>query len=228
MIGIYLISGIFLLVSWLVSAQLRSRFREYSSIFLRSGMSGREIAEKMLHDYGIYDVRVISVEGELTDHYHPGEKTVNLSPAVYNGRHVAAAAVAAHEVGHAVQHAKAYSWLQMRSALVPFISVSSRYMQWIILIGIIMLQVSIIPLAIGVGLFALTTIFSLITLPVEFDATRRGLAWLNSSRITMGEEHEKAKNALWWAASTYVVAALGSIAALLYYAMLLMGGRRNE
>lgn len=228
MIGIYLISGIFLLVSWLVSAQLRSRFREYSSIFLRSGMSGREIAEKMLHDYGIYDVRVISVEGELTDHYHPGEKTVNLSPAVYNGRHVAAAAVAAHEVGHAVQHAKAYSWLQMRSALVPFISVSSRYMQWIILIGIIMLQVSIIPLAIGVGLFALTTIFSLITLPVEFDATRRGLAWLNSSHITMGEEHEKAKNALWWAASTYVVAALGSIAALLYYAMLLMGGRRNE
>lgn len=228
MAGIYFISFVFLLISWLVSAQLRSRFREYSSIYLRSGMSGKEIAEKMLRDNDIYDVRVVSVEGELTDHYHPGEKTVNLSPEVYNGRHVAAAAVAAHEVGHAVQHAHAYAWLQMRSALVPFISVSSRYMQWIILIGIILLQVSIIPLAIGVGLFALTTLFSLITLPVEFDATRRGLAWLNASHITVGEEHEKAKNALWWAASTYVVAALGSIAALLYYAMLLMGGRRNN
>lgn len=228
MAGIYFISFVFLLISWLVSAQLRSRFREYSSIYLRSGMSGKEIAEKMLRDNDIYDVRVVSVEGELTDHYHPGEKTVNLSPEVYNGRHVAAAAVAAHEVGHAVQHAHAYAWLQMRSALVPFISVSSRYMQWIILIGIILLQVSIIPLAIGVGLFALTTLFSLITLPVEFDATRRGLVWLNASHITVGEEHEKAKNALWWAASTYVVAALGSIAALLYYAMLLMGGRRNN
>ena len=226
--GIYLISIIFLLLSWAVSAQLRSRFREYSSIPLRSGMSGKEVAEKMLRDNGIYDVRVVSVEGELTDHYHPTEKTVNLSPAVYNGRHVAAAAVAAHEVGHAVQHAQAYAWLQMRSAIVPFVSVSSRYLQWIILIGILLLQVSILPLAIGVGLFALTTIFSLITLPVEFDATRRGLAWLNASRITMGEEHEKAQSALRWAASTYVIAALGSIASLLYYAMLLMGARRND
>jgi uncharacterized protein len=228
MAGIYLISIIFLLLSWAVSAQLRSRFREYSAIPLRSGMSGKEVAEKMLRDYGIYDVKVVSVPGELTDHYHPTEKTVNLSPAVYEGHSVAAAAVAAHEVGHAVQHAQAYAWLQMRSTLVPVISVSSRYLQWIILAGILLLQVTLLPLAIGVGLFALVTLFSLITLPVEFDATRRGLAWLNASRITMGVEHEKAKNALWWAAMTYVVAALGSIASLLYYAMLLFGSSRDD
>jgi uncharacterized protein len=226
--GIYLIFIVFMLISWLVSMRLKSRFKEYSSIPLRSGMSGKEIAEKMLRDNDIYDVKVMSVEGQLTDHYNPANRTVNLSPEVYNGRHVAAAAVAAHEVGHAVQHAHAYAWLQMRSVLVPVVSVSSNLMQWIILAGILLVQVSIVPLAIGVGLFALTTLFSLITLPVEFDATRRGLAWLNSSRLTMGEEHDKAANALKWAATTYVVAALGSIATLLYYVMMLMGARSDD
>lgn len=226
--GIYIIAIIFMLISWIVGNQLKARFREYSEIPLRSGMSGKEVAEKMLRDYGIYDVKVISVEGQLTDHYHPADKTVNLSPEVYNGRHVAAAAVAAHECGHAVQHAQAYSWLQLRSALVPVVSVSSQYMSWIILAGIFLIQTSIIPLAIGVGLFALTTLFSLITLPVEFDATRRGLAWLNSTTITVGMEHEKAANALRWAATTYVVAAIGSIATLMYYVMLLLGARRDD
>lgn len=226
--GIYIIAIIFMLISWLVGSQLKARFREYSEIPLRSGMSGKEVAEKMLRDNGIYDVKVLSVEGELTDHYNPATKTVNLSPEVYNGRHVASAAVAAHECGHAVQHAQAYAWLQLRSTLVPIVSVSSQLLSWIILAGILLIQVSIIPLAIGVGLFALTTLFSLITLPVEFDATRRGLAWLNATRLTMGVEHEKATSALRWAATTYVVAALGSIATLMYYVMLLLGARRDE
>lgn len=226
--GIYLIFGFFMLISWLVSSRLRSRFKEYQEIHLRSGMSGKEIAEKMLRDHGIFDVRVTSVEGELTDHYNPVNKTVNLSAAVYNGRNVAAAAVAAHECGHAVQHATSYGWLQMRSTLVPIVNVSSRFMQWILLIGIILVQSTPVPLAIGVGLFALTTLFSLITLPVEFDATARGLRWLNSTTITVGVEHEKAQNALRWAATTYVVAALSSLATLFYYVMMLIGAQRRN
>ena len=181
----------------------------------------------MLADHGINDVRVISTPGQLTDHYNPADKTVNLSEGVYASRSVAAAAVAAHECGHAVQHATAYSMLKFRSAMVPALSVASRYMQWIIIIGIFMLQTTMIPLAIGVGLFALTTLFSFITLPVEFDASRRALAWVDSRGIVTTQEHGMAKDALKWAALTYVVAALGSLATLLWYAMILFGGRRD-
>jgi Zn-dependent membrane protease YugP len=190
-------------------------------------MNGREIAEKMLHDNGIYDVKVISVEGFLSDHYNPLEKTVNLSPEVYNTRSVAAAAVAAHECGHAVQHARAYAWLNMRSALVPVVQFSSNIIQWILLAGVLLLQTFPALLMIGIGLFALTTLFSLITLPVEFDASRRALKWMDSTGLTYGEEHDQAKDALNWAAMTYVVAAIGSVATLLYYVSLL-SGRRDD
>jgi Zn-dependent membrane protease YugP len=182
----------------------------------------------MLNQNGIYDVRVVSVEGMLTDHYNPEEKTVNLSADVYYGRSVAAAAVASHECGHAVQHKVAYAPLKLRSAMVPALSFSSRYMQWILLGGILLLQTTPIPLAIGVGLFALTTLFSFITLPVEFDASRRALAWIQTNNVVNEREYGFAKDALWWAAMTYVVAALGSLATLLYYASILMGGRRSD
>jgi Zn-dependent membrane protease YugP len=225
MAGAYLIGILFLIISVAVSWRLKSKFKEYSQIGLASNLSGKEIAEKMLQDNGIYDVRVVSVEGSLTDHYNPADKTVNLSPEVYHGRSAAAAAVAAHECGHAVQHAKAYSMLKFRSALVPALSVTSRYMQWIILGGILLLNTTPIPLAIGVALFALTTLFSFVTLPVEFDASRRALAWIDRRGIVTSREHAMAKDALWWAAMTYVVAALGSLATLLYYASLLMGRR---
>jgi Zn-dependent membrane protease YugP len=225
MAGAYLIGILFLIISVAVSWRLKSKFKQYSQIGLASNLSGKEIAEKMLQDNGIYDVRVVSVEGSLTDHYNPADKTVNLSPEVYHGRSAAAAAVAAHECGHAVQHAKAYSMLKFRSALVPALSVTSRYMQWIILGGILLLNTTPIPLAIGVALFALTTLFSFITLPVEFDASRRALAWIDRRGIVTSREHAMAKDALWWAAMTYVVAALGSLATLLYYASLLMGRR---
>ena len=201
-----LIFGASALVQW----RLRSKFAQYSEIGLQNGMSGKEVAERMLADNGITDVRVISTEGQLTDHYNPADKTVNLSEGVYASRSVAAAAVAAHECGHAVQHATAYSMLKFRSAMVPALSVASRYMQWIIIIGIFMLQTTMIPLAIGVGLFALTTLFSFITLPVEFDASRRALVWMDSRGIATTQEHGMAKDALKWAALTYVVAALGS------------------
>lgn len=225
MIGIYLISILFFIISLAVSWRLKSKFNKYSQISIRSNLSGREIAERMLHDNGIYDVKVIHVEGQLTDHYNPADKTVNLSEEVYHGRNAAAAAVAAHECGHAVQHAKAYGFLKMRSALVPVVSVASNYMQWIILIGIFVMQATPVPLMIGVGLFAMTTIFSFITLPVEFDASRRALAWIDKNGIVTSQEHEMSKDALWWAAMTYVVAALGSLATLLYYISLLMGRR---
>lgn len=208
-----------------VSWKLKSKFNQYSQIPIRSGLSGKEIAEKMLADNGIYDVRVISVEGKLTDHYNPTDKTVNLSHEVYHGRNAAAAAVAAHECGHAVQHARAYAWLKMRSTLVPMVSVASNYMQWIILIGILVIQSTPVPLFIGVVLFGLTTLFSFITLPVEFDASRRALAWIDSRGIVTSQEHSMSKDALWWAAMTYVVAALGSLATLLYYVSLLLGRR---
>jgi len=226
--GIYVIMIIFMLASMGVSWKLKSKFKKYSEIGLRSGMSGREIAEMMLADNNITDVRVISTEGMLTDHYDPSNKTVNLSEGVYGSRSAAAAAVAAHECGHAVQHAKAYSMLKFRSAMVPALSVASRYMQWILLIGIFMMQTTLIPLGIGVALFALTTLFSFITLPVEFDASKRALAWMDTRGIVTPQEHAMAKDSLKWAAMTYVVAALGSLATLLYYGSLLLGGGRRD
>ncbi len=223
---ILIIFGVFMLLSWLVSNQLKTRFAKYSRMRLRSGLSGREIAEKMLRESGVENVRVISTPGKLTDHYNPLKRTVNLSPEVYNGRSVAAAAVAAHECGHAVQHARAYAFLQLRSALVPVISVSSRYMQWVLLIGILTVEAMPGILLAGIVMFAATTLFSFVTLPVEFDATKRALVWLTSTGMTVGEEYSNAKDALKWAALTYVVAALASLATLLYYIMIFMG-RRN-
>ncbi len=221
----YIIMIGFLLLSFIISWRFKSKFNEYSQQMLLNGLSGKEIAEKMLTDHGITDVKVISVEGSLTDHYNPADKTVNLSPDVYHGRSVAAAAVAAHECGHAVQHATAYSWLQFRSAMVPALSVSSRYMQWVLLGGILLLNTFPALLLIGIILFALTTVFSFVTLPVEFDASNRAIAWLETNNITQRNETETAKSALKWAASTYVIAALSSLATLVYYIMIFMGRR---
>lgn len=222
----WIIMGAIMLASWLVSNRLQSKFEKYSKVHLQNGMSGAEIAEKMLADHGIRDVRVISTPGRLTDHYNPADKTVNLSEAVYNQRNAAAAAVAAHECGHAVQHATAYSWLEMRSKLVPVVSVASNYIQWILLAGILMVNTFPQLLLIGILLFALTTVFSFITLPVEYDASNRALAWLDNKRMLTREEHAGATDALKWAARTYVVAAIGSLGTLLYYVMIYMG-RRN-
>lgn len=221
----YIIMIGLLILSFVISMRFKSKFKEYSEQMLHIGLSGKEIAEKMLRDHGITDVKVISVEGSLTDHYNPQDKTVNLSPDVYHGRSVAAAAVAAHECGHAVQHATAYSWLQFRSAMVPALSVSSRYMHWILLIGIITLNTFPTLLFIGIAMLALTTVFSFVTLPVEFDASNRAIAWLETNRITQTGETETAKSALKWAASTYVIAALSSLATLVYYIMIYMGRR---
>lgn len=219
-----LMGGI-MLASWLVSSRLKSKFELYSKLHLQNGMSGQEIAEKMLADHGIRDVRVISVAGQLTDHYNPADKTVNLSEAVFNQRNAAAAAVAAHECGHAVQHATAYSWLTMRSQLVPIVTIASTYMQWILLGGILMLNSFPQLLLIGIVIFAATTLFSIVTLPVEYDTSNRALAWLESKRMLTQQEQVGAKDALKWAARTYVVAALGSIATLLYYISIYMGRR---
>jgi uncharacterized protein len=212
-----ILAGAIMLASWLVSSTLKNKFEQYSKLHLQNGMSGKEIAEKMLADHGIRDVRVISVAGQLTDHYNPADKTVNLSEAVYNQRNAAAAAVAAHECGHAVQHATAYSWLAMRSSLVPVVNVASSYMQWILIAGILMLKSFPQLLLVGIVIFAATTLFSIITLPVEYDASNRALAWLENKRMLTQQEHAGAKDALKWAARTYVVAALGSIATLMYY-----------
>ena len=220
-----ILAGLIMLVSWLVSNRLKSKFELYSKLQLQNGMSGKEIAEKMLADHGIRDVRVISVEGQLTDHYNPGDKTVNLSEAVYNQRNAAAAAVAAHECGHAVQHATAYSWLEMRSKLVPVVSVASNYVQWILIGGILMINIFPQLLLLGIVIFAATTLFSVITLPVEYDASNRALAWLENKQMLNREEQAGAKDALKWAARTYVVAAIGSIATLLYYVMIYMNRR---
>lgn len=228
MAGAYLIGIIVMIASWLVSWRLKSKFNEYSQVGLSNGLSGAEIAQKMLNENGIYDVRVQSVEGMLTDHYNPQDKTVNLSADVYYGRSVAAAAVAAHECGHAVQHATAYGPLKFRSTMVPFLTIASSYMQWVILAGILLINTTIVPLAIGVALFAATTLFSFITLPVEFDASRRALAWIDSRGVVNQREYGFAKDALKWAALTYVVAAIGSLATLLYYVSILMGGRRSS
>ena len=222
---ILIIFGVFMLLSWMVSNKLKSRFAKYSRMPLRSGLTGRDIAEKMLRESGVDNVRIISTPGRLTDHYNPLNRTVNLSPEVYQGRSVAAAAVAAHECGHAVQHARAYAPLKMRSALVPVISVSSRYMQWVLLGGILMVETFPMLLLAGIIMFATTTLFSFVTLPVEFDATKRALNWLTDTGITVGEEYSSAKDALKWASLTYVVAALASLATLMYYIMIFMGRR---
>jgi Zn-dependent membrane protease YugP len=218
------------LVSFIVQWRFKSKFKEYSETALLSGLSGQQVAEKMLHDNGIYDVQVISVEGQLTDHYNPETKTVNLSPDVFYSRSVASAAVAAHECGHAVQHAAGYSWLSLRTLLVPVTNVASTLTQFTLFIGVMLLFFMHNPfvLAIGVVALAVVTLFSFITLPVEFDASNRALAWLNNNYTVMqtSAEHNQAKDALWWAAMTYVVAALGSLATLLYYASFLFN-RRN-
>lgn len=211
--------------SWFVSNRLQSKFEKYSKLRLQNGMSGAEIAEKMLADHGIRNVRVISTPGRLTDHYNPADKTVNLSEAVYNQRNAAAAAVAAHEVGHAVQHATAYSWLTMRSKLVPVVSVASRFVQWILLAGILMVNTFPELLLVGIVIFSMTTLFSVVTLPVEYDASNRALAWLENKRIVNQQELAGSKDALKWAARTYVVAAIGSIGTLLYYVMIYMNRR---
>jgi uncharacterized protein len=224
-IGIYLIGGLFALISWLVSNRLKNKFKHYSELSLRNGMTGRQIAEKMLADHGISDVQVVSVPGELTDHYNPANKTVNLSDVVFHEANAAAAAVAAHEVGHAVQHAQAYQWLTMRSKLVPVVNITSSFMQWVLLAGIIMVQQFPALLGIGILLFASTTLFSLITLPVEYDASNRALAWMESKGVVSREEHAGAKDALKWAARTYLVAALGSLATLLYYVNIFLRNR---
>ena len=215
-----LLVGLIMLFSWLVSNQLKNKFEKYSKLELNNGMSGAEIAEKMLADHGITDVTVISTPGRLTDHYNPADKTVNLSEAVYNQRNAAAAAVAAHECGHAVQHATAYSWLEFRSQLVPVVNIASNYVQWILIGGIFMMKSFPSLLLIGIVLFAATTLFSIITLPVEYDASNRALAWLENKNMLTSEEQAGAKDALKWAARTYVVAAIGSIATLLYYIMI--------
>jgi Zn-dependent membrane protease YugP len=211
-----------------VQWRLRSKFKEYGQMGLLSNLTGREVAAKMLRDNGIYDVQIISTDGSLTDHYDPTNKTVNLSADVYNERSVAATAVAAHECGHAVQHAQAYSFLKFRSAMVPALSSVSKVMPFILIAGIFMIRTSVIPLGIGIALFALTTLFSFITLPVEFDASRRALAWMDRSGVVTTQEHAGAKDALWWAAMTYVVAALSSLATLLYYVSIFMGGNRRD
>ena len=236
MSGYYLLIIATMLVSWLVSARLKSKFAYYSKVHLRNGMSGKEIAKKMLHDNGIYDVQVTSVPGQLTDHYNPANKTVNLSEAVYMQRNAASAAVAAHECGHAVQHAVGYSMLQLRSKLVPMVQISSTLSQFVLFAGIAIMIASksvqnpsgnTTVLAIGVLLFAVTTLFAFITLPVEYDASNRAMKWLKESGTVTSEEFVGVQDSLKWAARTYVVAALGSLAQLLYWANILFGNRRN-
>ncbi|WP_395046968.1 zinc metallopeptidase [Flavobacterium sp.] len=220
-----ILMGVIMLASWLVSSRLKSKFEYYSKLQLQNGMSGQEIAEKMLADNGIRDVKVISTPGQLTDHYNPTDKTVNLSEAVYNQRNAAAAAVASHECGHAVQHAVGYEWLTMRSKLVPVVNIASTYMQWILLAGILMVRTFPSLLLIGIVIFAATTIFSIVTLPVEYDASNRALAWLKNKNMLNPAEYAGAEDSLKWAARTYVVAALGSIATLLYYISIYMNRR---
>jgi uncharacterized protein len=227
MSGLFIIGGIFSLIGMVLSGRLKSKFQQYSQVGLRNNLSGREIAEQMLRHYGIHDVKVQLADGFLTDHYNPADKTVNLSEMVYNGRSVAAASVSAHECGHAVQHATAYSMLQLRSAIVPVVKISAGLQQFLLPVSL-MFASSMMGntiLLITIILFGITTAFSLITLPVEFDASRRALAWLESTGNTVGEEHDGAKDALWWAAMTYVAAALSALVSLLY--LILQYQRRN-
>lgn len=226
-----LIGIAFMLIGFLVSSRLKSKFARYSQERLSSGLSGKEVAEKMLRDSGIYDVKVVSVEGQLTDHYNPLTKTVNLSHDVYHGRHIAAAAVSAHECGHAVQHATAYTWLNLRSKMVPAVQISSTIMNYLIIgmafLGGFMPRMGNTMLLIFIVLQSMLCLFSIITLPVEVDASSRALAWLNRAGITYQQEHEEAKDALKWAAYTYFVAALGSITTLIYYIWRLTGNNRD-
>ena len=226
--GIMFLSLIFVGISMLVSYLLKSKFHAYSEIPTSSGLTGKQVAEKMLRDNQVYGVQERESEGFLSDHYNPADKTVNLSPDVYNGANVAAAAVAAHECGHAVQHAAAYPWLGLRSRLVPAVQFSSNLVSWVLLAGIFLINSFPQLLLAGIVLFAVTTLFALITLPVEFDASRRALAWLDTSLIMPKGEHDKAKNALWWAAMTYVVAALASISTLFQYILIYMGARNRN
>jgi Zn-dependent membrane protease YugP len=216
-----------IMLSIYVQWKFRNKFSKYAEIQLNSEYSGREIAEKMLRDHGIYDVQVMSTEGQLSDHYNPADKTVNLSTDVYHGKSVAAAAVAAHECGHAIQHKQAYHWLNLRSNMVPVVSISSNLLQWVLILGIFLFFFSGSPFILGIGILGLSmvTVFSLITLPVEFDASKRALLWLKSNNkiVYSIEENDQAKDALFWAAMTYVVAALGALANLLYYASILFG-----
>lgn len=224
----YILLILLMLVSWGIQWRLRSKFKEYSQQGLQANLTGAQVAELMLADHGITDVRIISTEGRLTDHYNPTDKTVNLSEGVYAERSAAAAAIASHECGHAVQHATAYSMLQFRSAMVPALSAVSTYMPWILLAGVFMINRSMIPLGVGIALFSLTTLFSFVTLPVEFDASRRALAWMDKRGVVTVQEHAMAKDALWWAAMTYVVAAISSLATLLYYVTIFMSGSRRN
>jgi len=228
--SIMIVSFLFLGISMLVSMILKGKFTKYSKVSLRNGLTGREIAEKMLKENGIYDVKVTSVDGFLSDHYNPVNKTVNLSPDVYNGTSVSAAAVSAHECGHAVQHATAYQWLTMRSKLVPAVQISSNLVNWVLLVGVIMAASggNTTVLLVGIILMAVTVLFSLITLPVEFDASKRALAWLNHTNVTSSEEYPKAKDALKWAAMTYVVAALAAVITLIQYVMLYLGNQDRD
>ncbi|SDQ18151.1 hypothetical protein SAMN05421664_0915 [Chryseobacterium soldanellicola] len=236
MSGYYIIIIISMLVSWYVSWKLKSKFEYYSNVHLKNGLSGKEVAEKMLKDNGINDVQVISVPGQLTDHYNPQEKTVNLSEGVYMQRNAAAAAVAAHECGHAVQHAVGYSMLELRSKMVPVVSISSNLMQFVLIAGIVIMAATqsmenpngnTLILTIGVIMFAFTTLFAFITLPVEYDASNRAMKWLKDTGTVTSEEFTGVQDSLKWAARTYVVAAIGSLAQLLYWVSLLMGGRRG-
>ncbi len=230
LIGYYAIAGVMFLIGMMVSSRLKAKFKEYGEIPLGNGMSGKDVAEKMLRDNGIYDVQVVSVGGYLSDHYNPADKTVNLSPEVYAGRSISSAAVAAHECGHAVQHAAAYAPLKMRSALVPVVQISTSLSQWVILVGLGFMfgrQNPTILLA-GIILFAISTLFSIITLPVEYDASARALRWMEGSGLTTRTEHDKAADALKWAARTYLVAAVASIATLLYYILLFTNGRSRD
>jgi len=224
---IFIVSLVFLGLSFLVSAVLKSKFKKYSKMGLASGLSGREIAEKMLRENGIYDVKIISVDGFLSDHYNPVNRTVNLSPDVYNGTSISAAAVAAHECGHAVQHATQYGPLLFRSKMVPAVQWSSMLVNWILLAGMVVLASTKNPtiLLVGIIIMAVTVLFTLVTLPVEFDASKRALAWLEQTNITNSVEFPKAKDALKWAATTYVVAALAAVVQLAQYIMIYMGSR---
>ena len=232
MIGYYILLGGIALVSWLVSSKLKRKFEQYSKVQLRNGMNGREIAEKMLADHGITDVEVISTAGQLTDHYNPKNKTVNLSESVYNQRNAAAAAVAAHECGHAVQHAQAYEWLKMRSALVPIVSVTSGMSQWVVIGGLMLgaaagLGIGYYVAVAGLIMMGFATAFSFITLPVEYDASNRALAWLKNKNMVSQQEYVGSEDALKWAARTYLVAAIGALASLVYWALQVFGGSRD-
>ncbi len=225
--GYLVVAGVFSVIGYIIQQTLRAKFKKYSQMGLQQRMSGQQVAEAMLQHYGISDVKVVEGRGFLTDHYNPVNKTVSLSPEVYQNASVSAAAVAAHECGHAVQHAKSYAWLQMRSALVPFVKFSAMAQQWLLILAFITLNTMPSIMLITIIAFAATTLFSLVTLPVEFDASRRGLAWLDQSGVARGNEYDGAKDALWWAAMTYVAAALSSLVMVLYLVFRYMGATRD-